>query len=288
MNNTENFENLQFNRTVNTIWRTPEHFPLHWHKYAELVMLPLDAVVDQQPRLRVQQTVYQLAPGDLLFIWPGELHEVLANRGQQMVGLQFSAAIINELPEFAPFISRFHAMCHIRHEESPALAEYMAVQLKQMFAMNRETGRFCGVESLICLLELFMEYGRYLDQNVPFEKMRSLYNEGRVAEKMTRACNYMIENSERDLTLESVADYVGYSSCYFSRVFKQVTNYSFVEYLTIQRVRHAQALLADPAISVGEVVGLAGFKSISTFNRVFKQYGGCSPSEYRKFYNDIG
>ena len=94
----------------------------------------------------------------------------------------------------------------------------------------------------------------------------------------------LCEREEQELTLESVADYIGFSSCYFSRIFKQATGYHFVEYLTLQRVKRAQALLSDTSLNITDISYQSGFKSISTFNRVFKQYRSCSPREYRQYY----
>ena len=95
---------------------------------------------------------------------------------------------------------------------------------------------------------------------------------------------YIQEHCEEPLTLDSIANYVGFSPCYFSRYFKKVTSYNFVEYLMMQRVKRMQMLLTNNSLSITDAAYQAGFKSISTLNRVFRQYSGCSPSEYRKYY----
>ena len=75
----------------------------------------------------------------------------------------------------------------------------------------------------------------------------------------------------------------GFSPNYFSRMFKETTGYNFVEYLMIERVRKAQRYLGDDSIPITEVAYLSGFKSISTFSRVFHQIKNCSPSQFRKY-----
>ena len=50
--------------------------------------------------------------------------------------------------------------------------------------------------------------------------------------------------------MDSIADQVGFSSCYFSRVFKQTIQCNFVEYLTLQRLKRAQDQLISTAKSV--------------------------------------
>ena len=53
---------------------------------------------------------------------------------------------------------------------------------------------------------------------------------------------------------------------------------------TKRRVMMAQELLGDTDLSVMDIALQSGFFSLSTFNRVFKDMNGCSPTEYRKMY----
>ena len=108
----------------------------------------------------------------------------------------------------------------------------------------------------------------------------------KMMEKIQGACSYIQENCDQDLSLDEVSRLCGFSSYYFSRCFKRVTTVNFVEYLATQRIKRVQLLLIDTDLSITEVAYQAGFKSLSTFNRVFRQFNGCSPSEYKKYYHE--
>ena len=280
------YENIHFTRMVSTIDADafPHSFPLHWHKYTEIVALPENANISQPPALRVNQTSYRLNPGDLLFIWPGEVHEIVENTDRQLIGLQFSFTIFNELPDFTPFLNLFRTFHHIRQSGTPELAQNMQVHIQHMLSVQKNQQTFSGVEALICLYEMFIDFGTYIKNTIPKDTQQYFSESGKTVEKINMACSYIIDNCEHDLTLESAADYIGFSACYFSRIFKKITNYNFVEYLTLQRIKRAQLLLSDFDVPITEISYQAGFKSISTFNRVFRQHKGCSPSEYRKYY----
>ena len=280
------YENLHFTRMISTINADsfPHSFPLHWHKYIEIVALPEDANISQLPALRINQTTYQLNPGDILLIWPGEVHEIVENADSQLIGLQFSFTIFNELPDFTPFLNLFRTFHHIRQLSTPELAQNMLVHIQHMFSVQKNQQTFSGVETLICLYEMFMDFGNYIKNTIPKDIQQYPSEAGKTVAKINSACSYIIDNCEHDLTLEAAADYSGFSACYFSRIFKKITNYNFVEYLTLQRIKRAQLLLSDFDMSITEISYQSGFKSISTFNRAFKQYRGCSPSEYRKYY----
>ena len=280
------YENLQFTQMISTINADsfPRSFPLHWHKYIEIIALPEDANISQLPALRINQTTYRLNPGDILLIWPGEVHETVENADSQLIGLQFSPTIFNELPDFTPFLNLFRTFHHIRQSDSPELAQNMLVHIQHMFSVRKNQQTFSGVETLICLYEMFIDFGTYIKNTIPKDTQQYSSETGKAAEKINIACSYIMDNCEHDLTLKSAADYIGFSACYFSRIFKKITNYSFIEYLTMQRIKRAQLLLSEFDTPITEISYQSGFKSISTFNRVFKQYKGCSPSEYRKYY----
>lgn len=92
---------------------------------------------------------------------------------------------------------------------------------------------------------------------------------------------YIDTHYTENLDLETVAKSVGFSKYHFSRLFKQYTNFTFGDYLCYRRIKAAEELLANPDLSITEVAIQAGFPSISTFNRLFKQHKNCTPSEYR-------
>lgn len=287
MTSPKNFEDHHFNRIVNTIhpYSYPHQFSLHWHKYVEIAAYPdTGAVPGKPPVLRINQNTYELHPGDVLFIWPGELHETVSNEDNRIIGLQFNTSVFNDLPDFAPFLNLFRTFHHIRQVENPSLTQSMLVHIRHMLSVQERNEVFSGVEELICLYEMFMEFGTYIKETVLKDAARNSSVNNSTNDKINIACSYIIENCEQELTLESVADYIGFSSCYFSRIFKQATGYNFVEYLTLQRVKRAQILLSDSNLAITDISYQAGFKSISTFNRVFKQYRDCSPREYRKYY----
>ena len=139
-------------------------------------------------------------------------------------------------------------------------------------------------EKVIALYEMFMELGLHLRNHFACELGQKGIEANKTFAKITEACRYIQENCDQMLTLQSVSDYVGFSTYYFSRVFKSLTSTSFLEYLTMQRIKKAQTLLADSSLSITDIAYQSGYTSISTFNRVFRKSRGCSPTEYRKYY----
>lgn len=84
------------------------------------------------------------------------------------------------------------------------------------------------------------------------------------------------------LTLDSVAERVGWSPSYLSRVFSQETGKTFKEHLTETRVARAMDVLRQPGVKVYEVAEQVGFPSYRQFSVVFKGLTGLRPKEFQK------
>jgi AraC-like DNA-binding protein len=89
---------------------------------------------------------------------------------------------------------------------------------------------------------------------------------------------------EPNLTLRSLADQLLISPHHLSQVFSSDMNTSFYDYINRCRVVEVQRCLDDPSYNqqtILEIALAAGFSSKATFNNVFKNAVGVTPSNYR-------
>lgn len=92
---------------------------------------------------------------------------------------------------------------------------------------------------------------------------------------------YIKENYKRDISAGDVAGILGYSDVYFSKIFKQLFDDTFINYLTKIRIDKAKVLLKDVSFNIKEVGASVGYTDSNYFTKVFKRSVGMSPSEYR-------
>ena len=92
---------------------------------------------------------------------------------------------------------------------------------------------------------------------------------------------YIKENYKRDISAGDVAGILGYSDVYFSKIFKQLFDDTFINYLTKVRIDKAKVLLKDVSFNIKEVGASVGYTDSNYFTKVFKRAVGMSPSEYR-------
>lgn len=97
--------------------------------------------------------------------------------------------------------------------------------------------------------------------------------------------DYIDRNYKKDISAKDVAGILGYSDVYFSKVFKQLFDDNFINYLTKIRIDRAKLLLKDVSFNIKEVGKSVGYADSNYFTKVFKRSVGMSPSEYRSKHN---
>ncbi|MFV2050330.1 response regulator transcription factor [Metabacillus sp. YM-086] len=95
-----------------------------------------------------------------------------------------------------------------------------------------------------------------------------------------KAIFYMKQNLNRDLTLQEVAEHVGMNATYFSVLFKEEMDVSYIKYLTKLRIERAKVLLKE-GNKVSVVSEKVGYHSYRHFSDIFKKYTGFKPSDYK-------
>ncbi len=89
---------------------------------------------------------------------------------------------------------------------------------------------------------------------------------------------YMLES----MTMKDTARYLHISPQHLSRIFRQETGITFMEYLTRVRLSHARELLAGSTLKIYEVAERTGYSNQHYFSNAFKKVIGVSPLEYRR------
>ncbi len=106
--------------------------------------------------------------------------------------------------------------------------------------------------------------------------------------RLQRVLEYVKENIEKDLSVAEMAQVVGMSQYYFSKLFKMSTGTTPHQYVMRQRVERAQELLRDGNAALVEVATHVGFETQSHFTSVFRRLVGITPKKFREMRSDAG
>lgn len=99
--------------------------------------------------------------------------------------------------------------------------------------------------------------------------------------RLDTVIKFISDNYADYISLAHVADIACMTTNSFCRFFKKMTNKSFTEFLNEVRIRNASRLLVQEDLPVSEVSHMVGYKSITNFNKQFKQIMGSTPKSYK-------
>lgn len=100
--------------------------------------------------------------------------------------------------------------------------------------------------------------------------------------RIHRVFEFIDENLELNLTLETVAEIAFFSPFHFHRVFKFVTGETVNAYVTRRRIEKSVADLLHKDITTTAIAHKYGFSDISSYSRTFKKYYGVSPTKFKE------
>ena len=108
---------------------------------------------------------------------------------------------------------------------------------------------------------------------------------GRVKQMIEKAKRFIDDNYQKPITLRDAAESVTLNPSYFSKIFNEVAGESFTRYLARYRIEKALDFMRDPTLKVYEIAHRAGYNNVQYFIKIFRQYAGCTPNEYRDNIN---
>ncbi|MCR5594934.1 MAG: AraC family transcriptional regulator [Lachnospiraceae bacterium] len=267
------------------IWQNEqsECYPVHWHNAFEIIL-----AVENYYDVTVEQDTYHLMPGEIIIIPAGKSHSIISPEAGRRYVLLFGIGVLNKIRGYNSIISLLSNTMLITSETTPEI--YNDVYTRITFMINEyfNDNDFFEFSIYSNLMSLLVSVAKYSLSRNRENSSNSYMTKKKHFQRFQNVLDYIDVHYADNLTLESVAEYGGFSKYYFSRLFKDYSGYNFYDYLTMRRIKTAELLLTQPKLSITEVALQSGFSSISTFNRSFKKMKGCTPGDYKAMYSNNG
>lgn len=195
---------------------------------------------------------FEIERGDILFFQKGQVHS--ATTAEHAPWSYYSIAFDLDCDGRLPLMTR--AAAFYRYEKLLQRLYY------EWTAKNKGYKTMCRslMMELICMLER--------EQN----RSRS--------EMIEDIKNYMIENYDKNLTIEQLAKMAGVSKSHFHMLFKESTGMSAIQYHNKIKMNMARDLLQSGGCNVTQTAQSVGFDDIYYFSRLFKKIIGVNPSSF--------
>lgn len=99
---------------------------------------------------------------------------------------------------------------------------------------------------------------------------------------VTNAIAYIEQHYQENLSIKDVCKALLISESYLTKLFKENTNYSFVDYMTNYRIKKACELLKNPGLKIYLIAEQVGYRDQRYFSVLFKKTVGLTPKQFRE------
>ena len=195
--------------------------------------------------------------------------------------IQFPINLITVMNDINRILPVLYKTLYCAYDPCSVENDRMILALKKIDVLRKSEHPFVEVDTYSLLLTFFSLYGQYCINSNNAHNAGYTVTQYKSSKLMAEACLYISQNCAEPLTLDSVAHQLGISKSYFSHLFKDYTQMTFIDYLIRERINRAETLFLGPKKRILDIAIECGFSSISSFNRTFKKVKGISPTEFR-------
>ena len=266
-----NYEHLNLDPALDgKVWymrkRTSQTFAPHVHRELEF-----NIVTAGHAEYIVKGRKFSLTPNTLIWLFPNQKHVLInASENFEMFIGVFKPKLLKLLVKNGA--DKTLISLDYKENEPKQIEDFEAKNfinvLKDITSINSDNTFYNSYLSTICLKTWYIfknTANKSISQKIP-----------EVIEK----CLHILDNPQNKMTLESISEDLGYSPSQISRLFKQHTGTSIVDFRNKKRLDYVANVMASEKMNITKVAFDAGFGSYAQFHRIFKEYFGYSPNEF--------
>ncbi len=253
---------------------------VRWHHHEEC---ELHLIVATSGKVFVGDYIGTFEPGQLILTGPHvphnwishmpddgvcELRDMVVHFQQSVV--QQAADLITELRELEPLFEK--AKSGIAFNDIP-----LAEAQREMSKLRESRG--------IERVGLFLNFLNRLNQSTNYQLLSTVQMQSRAdehtLERINLVVDFVMNNFERAITVQEVAQRINMSETHFSRFFRKATGLRFIAFLNRIRIQRACELLSYSDEQITAISYSVGYNTLANFNRQFQELKGVTPREYR-------
>lgn len=248
----------------------------HSHDFAEITY-----ILSGKGSYMVADQVYQVQSGDIIICNPGVKHQKLETNIQEPTIEFFTGFTDFQFRDMRPnSIELKNGGCLLRTsvETKQEIAKHCYAMLAEQESCK--IGKYFMLKAhliqVILLILREMEPTRDQQIGCRFDS----YNHNYAVKKII---SYLNENYNEKISLEQLARNMYLSPVYISKIFKEETGESPINYLIQIRLEKAKEILElGDERSIKHIANSVGYDDVYHFSKLFKKYYGVSPLYYKK------
>ena len=228
----------------------------HWHMEHELI-----ACREGSAQVMLDDTMFNITQQQCIFCHSGRVHYISASPDSLLLVCLFNEKMYDSIT--SPFALE-NPVFEDRYGILPKLSEIRHELQNQPIFFE------CRTEAMIgeILVDIF--------RGEPLRKAQWQFSD--VITRYKQLLNH-IDLEYEHITYQNAVQFMNMSDAYFSRYFKRQAGMTFSQYLNVVRIEKAVQLLdSAPTMKITDVMLRCGFNTIRSFNRVFREVTGFTPT----------
>lgn len=245
----------------------------HYHDFYKIIL-----ILKGNVRYLIEGREYELLPFDFVLVNRFDIHKPVVDSNDD-----YDRIILYLKPEFLEMLGLLDAFVKAKELESYVVrfnsgtsAHIYDMLLKAQEDIRIKDTEYAGeLTAKIDIIQTLIEFNKAcISEDFGFRP------EARFNRKVIEIIEYINENLQKDLSIDSIADKFYLSKYHMMRIFKSETGYSVHRYISEKRILLARNLIMSGIPSTTACLE-CGFKDYSSFSRAFKNQLGILPSEVK-------
>lgn len=236
-------------------------FMLHWHQNPEILYFK-----EGEANITIDTEVIKAASGDIVIVPSNFLHKVTSDTYSKYY------CLIPDWEFCKNFCMEFDNI-NFAHQITDNKLN------KKMDIIVNEIKKAESYYKPIVLSEIISFFGYAARHFAALSPVKMSKSQAARTEMIKKTLSYVDEHYDENVTIDALADYVGFTRYYFCHIFKQLTGMTPISYINYIRCRKAKGLLlSGKCENVSDAAELCGFSNLSYFTRTYKKFNGHLPS----------
>lgn len=232
----------------------------------------------------------------LIYVMEGELHignayaehtvrrgeYILLNAGEEHFGTAPSQGQLSYLWAHFGFGEPFSSLYdedpdddrYIIPEHSAARTERISALFRQLCDISRRGNLLYTQKMPLCAMDLLL-------MEITQEYIERIFGR-EYSPAVAAMCGYIRSECCKDITTAELAEKFHYNAEYLAALFKRETGVTVSKYLNRSRIELSKRLLSSGNVSIKETAFSCGFSDEKYYMRLFRQYEGMTPLEYKR------
>lgn len=238
--------------------------------------LSLMYIISGNSTYKINDEIYNVKVGDVIICNAGTYHGRMLEDSQEIC--EFHIGLTDLKLENLP-------LNHLTNSESPIITLtkynqeffkcYTDIILEQE---KHEPGSDLIIKALVMkLVAILLKETYYIEQTGGVALYNPEYYDR--SDLVNSIVAYINDNYKQNISLDKISKSMYLSPVYISKIFKEETGYSPINYLINVRLNKAKDLLKEGRLSIGSIASEVGYTDAYHFSKLYKKHFGYPPSQ---------